>query len=136
MEKEFLNIPSGNSREEIMIRDKAIKDFYASWNAEHPDKKMWNEDLQDYIHIRFLSIEETSEKAARQYASTIAVFRLSDLLAKAKKVSEVDIKKGTKNQKPFVKMLIMQLDDIKMTVGVQKSGNKIQYCITSLRKGE
>ena len=136
MEKEFLNIPSGNSREEIMIRDKAIKDFYASWNAEHPDKKMWNEDLQDYIHIRFLSIEETSEKAARQYSLTMAVFRLSDLLTKAKKVSEVDIKKGTKNQKPFVKMLIMQLDDIKMTVGVQKSGNKIQYCITSLRKGE
>ena len=136
MEKDFLNIPSGNSREEVMIRDKAIKDFYASWNAEHPEKKMWNEDLQDYIHIRFLSIEETSEKAARQYSSTMAVFRLSDLLTKAKKVSEVDIKKGTKNQKPFVKMLIMQLDDIKMTVGVQKSGNKIQYCITSLRKGE
>ena len=67
MEKEFLNIPSGNSREEIIIRDKAIKVFYASWNAEHPEKKMWNEDLQDYIHIRFHSIEETSEKAQLQY---------------------------------------------------------------------
>ena len=131
MEQKNVNIPSGNSREEIVTRDKAIKDFYASWNAEHPDKKMWNEDLQDYINVRFLSIEETSEKAARQYASTKAVFRLSELLTTARKVAEVDVKKGTKNQKPFVKMLIMQLDNIKMTVGVQKSGNLVQYCITS-----
>ena len=29
-------------------------------------------------------------------------------------------KKGTKNQKPFLKMYIMQLDNIKMTVGLQK----------------
>ena len=127
-----MKIPVGNSREEIKLRDKAIKDFYASWNAEHPDKKMWNEDLQDFIHVRFLSIEETSEKAARQYESTIAVFRLTELLTKSKKVDEVDPKKGTKNQQPFVKILIMRLDNIKMTVGVQKSGNKIQYCITAL----
>ena len=129
-----MKIPSGNSREEIVIRDKAIKDFYAPWNAGHPDKKMWNESLQDYIHVRFLSIEETSEKEARQYASTMAVFRLGELLTNARKVAEVDVKKGTKNQKPFVKMLIMQLEDLKMTVGVQKSGNLIQYCITSTKK--
>ena len=125
-------IPAGNSREEIKLRDKAIKDFYASWNAEHPDKKIWNDDLQDYIHVRFLSIEETSEKAARQYESTLAIFRLTELLTKSKKVDEVEPKKGTKNQQPFVKILIMRLDNIKMTVGVQKSGNKIQYCITAL----
>lgn len=132
MEQKGIEIPAGNSREEIKIRDKAIKDFYALWNAEHPDKKMWNEDLQDYIHVRFLSIEETSEKAARQYEATLAVFRLTELLTKSKKVDEVEPKKGTKNQHPFVKILIMHLDNINMTVGVQKSGNKIQYCITAL----
>ncbi len=132
MEREIPNIPPGNSREEIKIRDKAIKDFYASWNAKHPEKQMWNDDLQDYINVRFLSIEETSEKAARQYESTIAVFRLTELLTKSKKLYEVEPKKGNKNQRSFVKMLIMRLDDIKMTVGVQKSGNKIQYCITAL----
>ena len=132
MEKNVTPIPVGNSREEIKLRDKAIKDFYASWNAEHPEKKMWNEDLQDYIHVRFLSIEETSEKAARQYQSTLAVFRLTDLLTKSRKEREVEPKKSTKNQSPFVRMLIMRLDNIKMTVGVQKSGNKIQYCITAL----
>ena len=126
-----IDLPAGNSREEIRARDKAIKDFYSFWNAEHPEKKIWNEDLKDYIHVRFLSIEETSEKAARQYESTVAVFRLSDLLAHSKKVGEVPPKKGTKNQKQFTSMLIMSLGNIKMTVGVQKSGNKIQYCITT-----
>ena len=98
-----MDIPQGNSREEVRMRDKIIKDFYAGWIAENPDKKMWNDDLQDYI------------------------------LAKSKKIAEVPIKKGTKNQKPFLKMFIMQLDNIKMTVGLQKStGDKVQYCITSL----
>ena len=51
----------------------------------------------------------------------------------SKKVAEVPPKKGTKNQKPFLKMYIMQLDNIKMTVGLQKStGDKVQYCITAL----
>ena len=132
MENFKIDLPAGNGREDIRVRDKAIKDFYSSWNADHPEKKMWNEDLKDYIHVRFLSIEETSEKAARQYESTMAVFRLSDLLAHSKKVEEVPPKQGTKNQKQFTSMLIMSLDNIKMTVGVQKSGNKIQYCITAL----
>lgn len=124
-----IDLPIGNSRDEIRARDKAIKDFYARWNAKHPKKMMWNDDLQDYIHIRFLSIEETSEKVARQYKSTIAVFRLSELLTMAKKVGEVEPKRGTENQKGFIKMLIMRLDDIKMMVGVQRTGNKIQYNI-------
>ena len=128
-----MKIPQGNSREEVKQRDQIIKDFYAGWIAENPEKKMWNEDLQDYILVKYLSITETAEKAARQYESTLAVMRLSELLTKSKKVAEVPPKKGTKNQKPFLKMYIMQLDNIKMTVGLQKStGDKVQYCITAL----
>ena len=128
-----MEIPQGNSREEVKLRDQIIKDFYAGWIAENPEKKMWNEDLQDYILVKYLSITETAEKAARQYESTLAVMRLSELLAKSKKVAEVPPKKGTKNQKPFLKMYTMQLDNIKMTVGLQKStGDKVQYCITAL----
>ena len=128
-----MNIPRGNSREEVKLRDQMIKDFYAGWIAENPEKKMWNEDLQDYILVKYLSITETAEKAARQYESTMAVMRLSELLTKSRKVAEVPPKKGTKNQKPFLKMYIMQLDNIKMTVGLQKStGDKVQYCITAL----
>ena len=128
-----MDIPQGNSREEVKLRDQIIKDFYAGWIAENPEKKMWNEDLQDYILVKYLSITETAEKAARQYESTLAVMRLSELLKKSKKVAEVPPKKGTKNQKPFLKMYIMQLDNIKMTVGLQKStGDKVQYCITAI----
>lgn len=128
-----MEIPQGNSRDEVRARDRIIKDFYARWIAENPAKKMWNDNLQDYIHVKYLSITETAEKAARQYKSTLAVMRLSELLTKAKKISEVPVKKGTKNQKPFLKMYIMQFESIKMTVGLQKSnGNKVQYCITSL----
>ncbi len=128
-----MKIPQGSSREEVKLRDKIIKDFYAGWIAENPEKKMWNEDLQDYILVKYLSITETAEKAARQYESTLAVMRLSELLTKSKKVAEVPPKKNTRNQKPFLKMYIMQLDNIKMTVGLQKStGDKVQYCITAL----
>ena len=128
-----MNIPQGNSRVEVKLRDQMIKNFYAGWIAENPEKKMWNDDLQDYILVKYLSITETAEKAARQYESTLAVMRLSELLTKSKKVAEVPPKKGTKNQKPFLKMYIMQLDNIKMTVGLQKStGDKVQYCITAL----
>ena len=128
-----MEIPQGNSREEVKLRDQIIKDFYAGWIAENPEKKMWNEDLQDYILVKYLSITETAEKAARQYESTLAVMRLSELLTKSKKVAEVPPKKNIRNQKPFLKMYIMQLDNIKMTVGLQKStGDKVQYCITAL----
>lgn len=126
-------IPKGNSKEEVRERDKFIKDFYARWIAENPEKRIWNEELQDYIYVKFLSITETSEKAARKYESTLAVMRLSELLEKAKKVAEVPPKKGTKNQKPFLKMYIMHWDNIKLTVGLQKTtGDKVQYCITAL----
>lgn len=126
-------IPQGNSREEVKFRDKLIKDFYANWISENPEKKLWNEYLNDYIYVKYLSITETAEKAARQYKSTLAVLRLTELLTKSVKVAEMPIKKGTKNQKSFLKMYIMQLENIKMTVGLQKStGDKVQYCITSL----
>lgn len=128
-----MEIPQGNSREEVRQRDRAIKDFYAGWIAENPEKKIWNDDLKDYIHIKYLSITETAEKAARKYESTLAVLRLSEVLAKSKKIAEVPPKKGTRNQKPFFKMYIMQLENIKMTVGLQKStGDKVQYCISAI----
>ena len=43
---------------------------YAKWIAEHPDKKVWNKALHAYIHIKFLSINETSGQASVSYEST------------------------------------------------------------------
>ena len=66
-------IPQGQTREEIQQREKIIKDFYANWIAINPTKHIFNIALNDFIHVRFLSIQETAEHAAFTYKSTLAV---------------------------------------------------------------
>ena len=128
-----ITIPAGTRKEDIKAREKIIKDFYAKWISEHPDKKIWNEDLQDYICVKYQSINETYNKAARRYESTLAVFRLTEVMEKAVFKEEKPTKPGDKNQKPYSKLLIMLYDGIKLTVGVQKTTQeKVQYCLTAL----
>ena len=133
MENIGITIPTGTRKEDIKVREKIIKNFYAKWISEHPDKKIWNEDLQDYICVKYQSINETYNKAARRYESTLAVFRLTEVLEKALLKEERQTKPDDKNQKPYSKLLIMLYDGIKLTVGVQKSTQeKVQYCLTAL----
>lgn len=133
MENIGITIPTGTRREDIKVREKIIKNFYAKWISEHPDKKIWNEDLQDYICVKYQSINETYNKAARRYESTLAVFRLTEVLEKAVLKEERQTKPDDKNQKPYSNLLIMLYDGIKLTVGVQKSTQeKVQYCLTAL----
>jgi hypothetical protein len=133
MENTGITIPTGTRKEDIKVREKIIKNFYAKWISEHPDKKIWNEDLQDYICVKYQSINETYNKAARRHESTLAVFRLTEVLEKAVLKEERQTKPGDKNQKPYSKLLIMLYDGIKLTVGVQKSTQeKVQYCLTAL----
>ena len=128
-------IPLGRSREEIKMREKAIKDFYARWIALNPEKKVWNKNLSDYILVKFVSINETYEKAARTYESTKAVFKLSEILENAQLMGEVPSKQNNKNQKSFSKLLIMRYRNIKLTVGYQKkTSENVQYCITVPRQ--
>ncbi len=125
------NIPTGHTKEDIKAREKLIKDFYAQWIAEHPDKKVWNKSLDADIHVKFLSINETYEKASRSYESTCAVFRLTEILEQAVKTGEQPSKRNTRNQKQFEKLIIMQHGEIKLTVGLQRSNQDlVQYCIT------
>ena len=125
------DIPAGRRKEEIKAREQLIKDFYARWIAEHPDKKVFNKALGKYICVKFLSINETYEKAARSYESTLAVFRLTEILQNATFVEEIPAKRNTRNQKRFEKLLIMQYENIKLTVGLQRSNQDlVQYCIT------
>ena len=133
MENIGITIPTGTRKEDIKVREKIIKNFYAKWISEHPDKKIWNEDLQDYICVKYQSINETYNKAARRYESTLAVFRLTEVLEKAVLKEERQTKPDDKNQKPYSNLLIMLYDGIKLTVGVQKSTQeKVQYCLTAL----
>lgn len=124
-------IPMGRTRTEIKMREKAIKAFYAKWISENPEKKVWNKNLNGYILVKFISINETYEKASRTYESTKAVFRLTEILENAQLVSEQPTKANNKNQKSFSKILIMNYGSVKLTVGYQtKTLENVQYSIT------
>ena len=131
-------IPEGTTREDIKLRKKIIIDFYAVWNAANPTKHIYNIDLKDFIHVRFLSIEETSQKASNRYKSTLAVTYLTEILEKSKTVIRTEPKQGVENQKRFSEVISMEYDKkdfgkIKLTVGVLRgSKQKIQYCITAI----
>ena len=131
LKKMTQDIPSGRTKEEIKAREQIIKEFYAQWIAEHPDKKILNVALGKYVCVKFLSINETYEKAARNYESTLAVLRLTEILQNATLIEELPAKRNTRNQKQFEKLLVMQYEGIKLTVGLQRSNQDlVQYCIT------
>lgn len=131
-------IPTGNSREDIQQRELIIRDFYHEWKEKNPSQKKYNLSLKEYINIRMVSIIETSEHAAKNYLSTLAVLQLDAILVGARKVSIQNVKQNNKNQKPFEKIIIMEYDlvgigTIKMTVGVRRrTREKVQYCITAI----
>jgi hypothetical protein len=133
-------IPQGRTKDEIQQREKIIKDFYAKWIAVNPEKRIFNAHLQALIYVRFLSIQETSEKAARSYKSTLAVTYLTELLELARTVVITKPKQGNNKQSRFSDLIVMQyhkknFGGIKLTVGVLRGNKeKIQYCITAIEK--
>ena len=137
MKKTF--IPEDDSIESIKVREKIIRDFYREWKEKNPSQRKYNLSLKEYINIRMVSIIETSEHAAKNYLSTIAVLQLEAILMGAKKITVNRTKQGNKNQKLFEKMIVMEYDvafvgRVRMTVGVKRrSHEKVQYCITAIR---
>jgi hypothetical protein len=126
-----MEIPRGNSREDIKARRQIIKDFYASWIAEHPDKKIWNKSLKAYIHVKYLSINETVGHAPLSYESTFAVLNLTMLLSDATLTKTKPTKTNDKNQRPYSQMLFLYYQEIRLIVGKQRTnGEYVQYCIT------
>lgn len=131
-------IPEGNTLEEIKKREQIIRDFYREWKVKNPSQRKYNLSLKEYINIRMVSIVETSEHAAKNYLSTLAVLQLDAILTGARKVSIRKTKPGNKNQQPFERILIMEYDlvgigTVKMTVGVRRrTQEKVQYCITAI----
>ncbi len=127
-----MEIPQGNSREDNKARKQIIKDFYASWIAEHPDKKIWNNSLKGFIHIKGQSINETAGHASLSYESTQAVFQMTEVLKEATVRETWVPKHGDKNQKPYSKMYFLRWKNYRLIVGFQKSkGELVQYYIGS-----
>jgi hypothetical protein len=77
-------IATGNAQEDYKSRKKFITDFYAQWIASNTTKHIYNKSLNSFIEVKYLSINETSGKAAYNYKSTLAVTFLTEILENSK----------------------------------------------------
>jgi len=133
------NIPTGNNKEDILVRKNFIFAFYQEWRKNNPEQKLYNFSLNEYINIRAISVEETAVHASKTYLSTLAVLQLDAILTNAKLQGEVTAKSTSKKQRPFEKMLLMKYEcigigEVKLTVGIKRSDkSKVQYCITAIQ---
>ena len=129
-------IPMGNSREEIEIRRTIIHNFIQEWRNSHEDKRIFNENLGEYIRINQVFLLESVAHSVANYKSTKAVLMLEEIMTKAVYIGISRKKEGDSNQKSFEKMIVMmykseQLGNVKMTVGIKnRTHEKIEYSIT------
>jgi hypothetical protein len=139
-------IPMGREKVDIKAREDIIWAMLRKWLAKNPLKRKMNINLNDYIYLRFDGMQETVNKAARNYKSTMAVSQLDFILANAIKISTD--KPKSKLQEKFAEMFIMTVDTpaflpyfgkVKMLVGLtkqKKNAKKIQYSITAIESVE
>ena len=139
-------IPKGREKADIKARENVVWAMLGKWLSINPFKRKKNADLNDYIYLRFDGMQETVNKAARNFKSTMAVSQLDFILANANKIG-ID-KPKSKRQEKFAEMLIMNMetkeflpyfDNVKMLVGVtkqKKNAKKIQYSITAIEPVE
>ena len=135
-------IATGDTKEDKKQRKQFIKDFYQHWESINPTKKVFNKSLNDFINVRYISVDETAGHASHRYMSTLAVMFLTEILEKAEKKG---VPKNTnpekKSQKGFEKIISMEyrkeaFGRIKLTVGIKRGGKeKIQYCVTAIENG-
>ena len=132
-------IAFGSTPDDMKNRKRFIIDFYTNWIIANPAKRVFNKSLQNYIEVRFISIQETASKAAIRYKSTITITFLTEILENAVTIGNpLEPKKENVKQKRFSRIFIMaykkeNFGDIKLIVGeLRGSGQKIQYCITAI----
>jgi len=95
-------IPIGSSEEAYKMRQKIIVDFLRKWGEINSERKVLNKALGDYIFIKGISVIEAKVHSAKKYKSTCAVMIIDEVLANAMPVGRVPVKKGNKNQEPFL----------------------------------
>lgn len=138
MKIDLLDLHKDDSTEAKKARKAFIIDFYSQWIIAHPTKQIFNKSLNDFINVRFLSIQETAGHASHTYKSTIAVTYLTEVLENAKYITSVKPKSDNKNQQRFSEMIVMEyllkdFEKVKLIIGVLKgSKQNIQYCITAI----
>ena len=132
------DVPVGDSTEDRRERNHLIRQFYYQWLNRNDSRKVYNRSLNDYIHVKYISVNETAGHASLRYLSTLAVLQLDAILPNAVLKESKPIHQGTKNQKGFNRMLIMEyscpaIGIVRLTVGQRRSDDaKVQYCITAI----
>jgi hypothetical protein len=135
-------IPKGKEKTDFKARENVIWGMLGKWLSQNPLKRKINIELNDYIYLRFDGMQETVNKAARNYKSTMAIIQLDIILTNATKIGTD--KPKSKRQEKFAEMIVMNVntpafhpyfDKVKMLVGVskqKKNTKKIQYSITAI----
>lgn len=132
------DVPMGDSVEDRRVRNRLIRQFYYQWMRKNDEKKVFNKSLNDYIYVKYVSVNETAGHASLRYLSTIAVLQLDAILPNAVLKENKPVNPKTKNQKGFKRMLILEyscpgIGPVRLTVGQKGSdGTKVQYCITAI----
>jgi hypothetical protein len=132
------DVPTGDTVEDRRIRNRLIRQFYHQWMGRNEDRGVFNKSLDDFIHVKYISVNETAGHASLRYLSTLAVLQLDAILPNAVLKQNKPVNPNTKNQKGFKRMLIMEyvcpaIGLVRLTVG-QKGidDSKVQYCITAI----
>ena len=132
------DVPVGDSTEDRRERNRLIRQFYYQWLNRNDSRKVFNRSLNDYIYVKYISVNETAGHASLRYLSTLAALQLDAILPNAVLKESKPIHQGTKNQKGFNRMLIMEyscpaIGIVRLTVGQKRNdGAKVQYCITAI----
>ena len=132
------DVPTGDTVEDRRIRNRLIRQFYHQWMGRNEDRRVFNKSLDDFIHVKYISVNEIAGHASLRYLSTLAVLQLDAILPNAILKQNKPVNKNTKNQKGFKRMLIMEyvcpaIGLVRLTVGQKSSDDsKVQYCITAI----
>ena len=135
------DVPTGDTVEDRRIRNRLIRQFYHQWMGRNEDRRVFNKSLDDFIHVKYISVNETAGHASLRYLSTLAVLQLDAILPNAVLKQNKPVNPNTKNQKSFKRMLIMEyvcpaIGLVRLTVGQKSSDDsKVQYCITAIEVG-
>ena len=79
-------ISKGREKADILARENVVWAILGKWLSINPLKRKKNIDVDDYIYLRFDGMQETVNKAARSYKSTMTVCELDFILTNAKKI--------------------------------------------------
>ena len=74
------DVPMGDTIEERRERNRLIRQFYYQWMDRNESRKVFNKSLNDYIHVKYISVNETAGHASLRYLSTLAVLQLDAIL--------------------------------------------------------